>query len=260
MAADVLALLGVALLGALVVETIAFVLALHAKRIDSIDIVWGISLIAVISALYLLQWRHSLWGLIVFGLVVAWGSRLSWHIYRRFRRSHTQDQRYTRLMARWPQKYLPLQIFIRLFVVQALLATTISLPVIIVYYFQPATSWLTLAGLFVWFGGFVCELIADRQLSSFLARPNHDQLMTSGLWRYSRHPNYFGEIVMWWGVALIACATPLWWLGLVGAVTITYLICFVSGIPLTEKQAQTKTGWAEYKKRTSVLLPWPPKK
>lgn len=256
---DFLVLLGFAFIGAIAVQLLAFSYALRTKRVDVIDVAWGPSFIGAIIAMQLHSPSSSLWVIVADILVAVWGVRLSWHIYRRFKHSQIQDERYTNLMKHWPRQYMSLQVFSRLFVVQAILAAIINLPVIVIHLYEPVNSWATMAGLAVWLIGFTFESIADRQLKDFLATPKHGQLMMSGLWRYSRHPNYFGEITMWWGIALIACITPLWWVGIIGAATISTLICFVSGVPLAEARAASKSGWNEYKQKTSVLIPWPPK-
>jgi steroid 5-alpha reductase family enzyme len=128
----------------------------------------------------------------------------------------------------------------------------------VVHLYQPDTTIVVIAGLTVWAVGFAFEVVADNQLKAFL-RQSHGMLMRVGLWRYSRHPNYFGEVMMWWGIALIACSTPLWWVGFIGAAIITYLISFVSGIPPAEARGSLKSDWQEYKRKTSILVPWFPK-
>ncbi len=193
-------------------------------------------------------------------LVAVWGLRLSWHILRRFLRSSEQDERYTVLINNWPPRYRNVQAFWRIFLLQAVLATLISLPVIVIHLYRPEATWTSFAGMLVWIIGFGLEAVADLQLRRFLQRPRRADLLQDGLWQYSRQPNYFGEITMWWGIALICSVTPLWWLGSFGAVVITYLICFVSGIPPAEARAVGKDGWTDYKRRTSVLVPWPPKR
>jgi steroid 5-alpha reductase family enzyme len=252
-------LITVGFAAALMVQLVVFIFALTLKRVDLVDVAWGLSFIAIVKALQLFGPSTAPWVLIVDMLVVIWGLRLSWHIYRRFRKSSEQDARYTALMEQWPEKYRGVQIFFKIFLTQALLATIISMPVIIIHLYQPQTTPVAMIGLVVWVIGFIYEVVADRQLAVFLQKP-HGKLMQRGLWKYSRHPNYFGEITMWWGISLIACATPLWWVGLIGAATITYLICFVSGIPLAESRAKTKKGWKTYHDKTSVLIPWPPKR
>lgn len=255
----ILPFIGVSLLGAFIIQVLGFFYATRIKRIDVVDAIWGINFIAVIIALQLYTPSTDMWTLTVDALVTIWGLRLSWYIYSRFHRSSKQDERYADLMNKWPQSSRGAQIFLKIFVVQALLSVMISLPVITVHVHGPNTNILSVLGLTVWFVGFGLEYTADHQLKAFLQHPN-GQLMKKGVWRYSRHPNYFGEISMWWGIALIASTTPVWAIGLIGAATVTFLLCFISGIPLAERRARSKEGWDIYKQKTSILIPWPPKK
>lgn len=121
------------------------------------------------------------------------------------------------------------------------------------------TGWIA-AGALVWIVGFGFESIGDAQLARFRADPaNKGHIIASGLWRYSRHPNYFGEVVQWWGIGLIALGAPLGWLGLVGPVAITLLIRYVSGVPMLEKHFAGRPEWEEYKRRTNIFIPWFPR-
>lgn len=253
-----LALVAAGFAAALAVQIIAFIVAFRLKRVDVVDVAWGLSFIAIVKGLQLFSPSVTPWVLIVDVLIALWGLRLSWHIYRRFRRSLKQDERYTALMDKWPQQHLGVQMFVKIFLSQAVLATIISAPVILIHFYQPATMPVAIIGLVLWIIGFIYESVADRQLAAFVQQ-HRGELMQTGVWKYSRHPNYFGEMTMWWGISLIACATPLWWVGLIGAVAITYLLCFVSGVPLAENRAKNKKGWSDYSRKTSVLFPWPPK-
>jgi steroid 5-alpha reductase family enzyme len=117
---------------------------------------------------------------------------------------------------------------------------------------------LDFLGLIVWATGFFFEVVGDWQLAHFIKNPsNKDKLMQSGLWQYSRHPNYFGEITQWWGIFLLALSLPFGWMTIVGPLTITSLILFVSGVPLLEKKYAGRADFETYKKRTSKLIPLP---
>jgi steroid 5-alpha reductase family enzyme len=112
----------------------------------------------------------------------------------------------------------------------------------------------------VWLIGFYFESVGDAQLALFIQNPtNKGKLMQTGLWAYSRHPNYFGEVTQWWGIWLIALTTPWGIVTVVGPLMITFLILFVSGVPLLEKKMETHQDFAAYKKRVSVFLPLPPR-
>jgi steroid 5-alpha reductase family enzyme len=125
---------------------------------------------------------------------------------------------------------------------------------------DPVVTVFVILGAGIWLIGMICEIVADQQLARFLSDPRHrGKLMTSGIWRYSRHPNYFGEMMIWWGIAIIGLGYPLSAVGIIGALIITLILAFVSGIPLAEKGASTKPGWKAYKAQTSVLIPLPPK-
>jgi steroid 5-alpha reductase family enzyme len=115
---------------------------------------------------------------------------------------------------------------------------------------------LAVVGFVVWAAGIICESVADYQLRQFLKTKKKDEIMQSGLWRYSRHPNYFGEILSWWGAALVGISLHRWW-AVLGAAVITLLITKISGIPLLEKHYATNKVFQEYKKHTSILIPLP---
>ena len=250
-------------LAALGVMTGLFYIARAKRRIDYVDVGWGLSFMAIAITGWLLGGGyHAPFSTKTFALllVVIWGGRLATHILRRIARSDREDPRYTALRANWKNQSWG-QVFIRIFLVQSVLSLLVSIPVIHIHLLQqPEWSWLAALGLAVWLVGFGLEVVADRQLAAFLANPrSKGKLMTSGLWAYSRHPNYFGELVMWWGIALVCLGTPHGWVGIGGAAVITYLILYISGVPLAEKRASTKPGWPEYKRRTSRLFPRPTK-
>ena len=113
----------------------------------------------------------------------------------------------------------------------------------------------------MWILGFVFESVGDAQLARFIKDPaNKGKLMQSGLWQYARHPNYFGEVLMWWGLWIIALSVPNGLYGIIGPLTITFLILKVSGIPMLEKRMEENPEFVEYKKRTSKFFPLPPKR
>ncbi len=260
MFADFMTLMLVYFAGTLSTQLIAFGFRIKSKRVDVVDIAWGVSFIAGYLAMQLFRPTNSATIILSGVMITAWGLRLSWHIFRRFLRSDKQDERYTKLMSSWPPSNKITQSLFRIFIPQAIIASIVALPVIVVYLYKPSYGGIVIAGLVVWLIGYATEAAADRQLRNFIIHSKPNELMQSGLWRYSRHPNYFGEVTMWWGLAIMACSTGLWWLGIIGALTITMLICLVSGIPLAEARSTSKKGWDDYKRTTSVLIPWPPKK
>jgi steroid 5-alpha reductase family enzyme len=144
---------------------------------------------------------------------------------------------------------------------QGLLLFLVVVPVLLVN-FQPSRSFsiLDAAGLAVWALGFLFEALGDWQLAAFVADPaNAGKLMQDGLWRYTRHPNYFGEVTQWWGLWLLALNVPYGWVTIIGPLTITVLILKVSGIPLLETKMAKHPDFSSYARKTSVFFPWIPR-
>jgi steroid 5-alpha reductase family enzyme len=242
--------------------TLVFSVALSRNRYDVIDIAWGMAFIAIAVVAYSSQSHYQLVSVqtVIVLLIVIWGMRLSWHIYRRWSHSKKEDGRYAELRKSYDKKPggAAVNMYIKVFLLQAILAVLVSSSVIAVCLVAPLPlSWLSLVGGVIWLIGFCFEAISDRQLGMHVRNQrNKHTLMTSGLWKYTRHPNYFGEVTQWWGIFIIALAAPYWWLAIIGPVVITFLILFVSGVSLSEKRFEGRPGWAAYKKRTSKFIPW----
>lgn len=243
----------------LVYITIVFAVAWSRRRLDIVDIAWGGGFIVAAVASLMMGPRGPLQYLVT-GLVIIWGIRLGSYIFKRVRASKSEDPRYTEMRKKW-RGNAALNAYFRIFVVQGFLATIVSVSVVIVN-MADQTKIMPIVGIgvVVWMVGFLFESTGDRQLRDHLADPkNKGKLMTSGLWRYTRHPNYFGEALQWWGIATICLSVPFGVIGIVSPLVITFLLLFVSGVPLTEKRFEGRPGWAEYKRRTSVFIPLPPR-
>lgn len=249
-----------AFIDVLIFMSLVFAYAHRRKRYDLIDAAWGPAFI--VAALFGYAWSSKNGTqLLVTALVLLWGIRIAWHIGRRWLRSAQEDARYVELRKKW-RGDVAVNTYFRIYVVQALLVIVISLPLLLIYTEgQSANPALVVIGCFVWFAGLATQAIADRQLELFVKRTsNHGKLMQTGLWRYSRHPNYFGEIMMWWAIFIISLSATGSLLGIIGPLTITYLIVRISGVPPSERRLEQKPGWKKYKDQTSVLIPLPPKK
>lgn len=258
----VLTATAIVFLAVLVWMTAAYVVARTARRMDVVDVAWSGAFVVAAGTSFGLN-MHGLrvgWNVqtVVTLLVVAWALRLGYHIARRLL-SHKEDKRYVALRKKW-RGFVALNMYVRVFFVQAMLATAISLAVIHINLAEPSPlgSWAFI-GIVVWILGFGFEAIGDWQLRQHLAK-SPKTLMTSGLWRYTQHPNYFGESLQWVGIAIMALGTEFGWVGIISPLIITYLLLFVSGVPLTEKAFKGRRGWSAYKKRTSVFVPWLPRK
>ena len=237
--------------------TAFFLVAYLRKRIDSVDIAWGLGfvLIAVATALH----RPSFRSYVIALIVAVWGVRLAVHIGLRAR-GKKEDPRYIELTKKWKGNYW-LRAYVSIFLTQGLLMLAVASPIIVAS--GPANldwQWLTLAGAYIWAIGFAFEAIADMQLANYLKDKKRPKVLKTGLWKYSRHPNYFGELAQWWGIGIIALQAKWGFVGLIGPLLISYLIIFVSGIPPIEKRRAKDAEYREYQKTTSALVPLPPKK
>jgi len=241
---------------ALIILIIPFIYyALGNKRNDIADVMWGLSFIVIAWTNYLVHSNQTKLALTINILVTIWGLRLSYHIFKRFIRNKIEDRRYEDMRKTWKNDQ-NVATFTNVFLLQAFLAVLVSLPVIIVNTYHSGVNNIAYAGVLIWIFGFLFESRADMQLKKFIMNPsNKGKIMTKGLFKYTRHPNYFGEVLQWWGIAFMALYVSYGWIGILGAVSITFLITKVSGIPLAEKGTSKKPGWEEYKKKTPALLP-----
>jgi steroid 5-alpha reductase family enzyme len=245
---------------ALAYMTLVFMLALAKKNNGVVDIAWGPGFILVGFTVFTIYGQGQARQWLALALVLVWGGRLALHIFMR-NRGREEDFRYAAWRRQWGT-YFIIRSFAQIFMLQGLLLLLVIAPVLlIVGQSQPPLKPLDLLGVLVWLAGFSFETIGDRQLAAFIRDPaNRGQLMTGGLWRYTRHPNYFGEAALWWGMFIIALSAPMGWLGLIGPAVITFLLLFVSGVPLLEKKYRGRPDWEEYKKKTSIFFPWFPKR
>lgn len=235
-----------------------FVASLIKGRNDIADVAWGPGFIvasgAALAAGGVYSWRSLLLG----ALIVLWGVRLSFHIHAR-NAGRGEDPRYRQWREAWG-KWFVLRSFLQVFMLQGGCLLVVALPVIHASAAPPSPfGLLDLFGLLVWLSGFLFEAVGDAQLLRFMHEPaNKGKLMTTGLWRYSRHPNYFGEVTLWWGVWLVACSVPQGGWTVAGPLMITFLLLKVSGIPMLERRYVGRADFEAYKRRTSAFLPLPP--
>ncbi|MCR4395390.1 MAG: DUF1295 domain-containing protein [Candidatus Saccharicenans sp.] len=243
---------------------LVFILSLIKKNAAIVDVAWGLGFVLVVASHLA---RESLLHrvldprqLLVAALITIWGTRLSWHIYRR-NRGKPEDYRYAIWRQKWGQTFVWRSYF-QIFWLQGFFMFLVLMPSLLVLRSRAGRlNWLDALGLLVWLAGFFFEAVADAQLRKFKKIPeNKGHIITTGLWKYSRHPNYFGESVMWWGIFLIALNAPGGWLGIIGPLTITLLLTLVSGIPLLEKKYRCQTEFEAYRAVTSAFFPLPPRK
>ena len=265
---------------------IMFFIAIVLKNNSIIDICWSLNfLLAALLAFLLngfLNKAFLIHQLLIIAFLMIWGLRLSIHIARR-NIGRGEDIRYKKRREAWKKGFY-IKSFFLIFMLQALWAAIIVSPIVFSnsIYIEPDSGTydfftypykfeiipLTIGSL-VWIIGFYFEAIGDRQLRKFLKNPvNKGKIIQSGLWRYTRHPNYFGEITMAWGLFIMAISlviieplTNSWiFITIIGPIMYTLLIRYVTGVPENEKFMITLPGYKEYMARTSVLFPWIPKR
>ena len=252
------AVVGLVILAGMVVLWAA---SLALRNASIIDIFWGLGFV-VAAWLYFGLTPAGFSGrkILVCTLVSLWGLRLSFYILWR-NWGKPEDFRYRAWRESAGKKWWALSFF-QVFLLQGFLLWLISAPLLAAQW-AAAPTYLTgvdyLAAL-IWLAGFFFEAVGDWQMARFKADPaNRGKLITGGLWRYTRHPNYFGEVTLWWGIWLIALGVPGGWLTIIGPLTITLLILKVSGIPMLERHYEGRPDFEAYKRRTSAFFPLPPR-
>lgn len=237
-----------------------FVVGTLLKNNSIVDIGWGIGFVILAWILLFLRLPAALVRVSITLLVSLWGLRLFYHILKR-NHGKPEDFRYVAFRKAWGKWVIP-RAFLQVYMLQGLLMFLIALPFILLKDGQAQVNYvLFVIGVLVFAVGFTFESVGDAQLKAFLSDPdNRGKIMDGGLWHYTRHPNYFGEATLWWGIFLIALSGGVTPFAVIGPVTITLLLLFVSGVPLLEKSMKDKPGYAEYAAKTSIFVPWFPKK
>ena len=238
-----------------------WLVSLRLRDVSIVDIVWGGAGAFIAINTFLVTDGALPRKVLITAMTVVWGGRLALHIASR-KRGKGEDFRYAAMRAEHPESF-PRRSLVTVFLLQAFLIWAISLPVQVAQ-LQTVPSGLTVLdvfGLGVWILGFGFEAVSDRQLRSFLSDPaNEGRVMDRGLWRYSRHPNYFGDSLIWWGIFLVAAATPRGWVTILSPVLMTFFLMKVSGVPMLERAlAERREGYRDYMRRTSPFFPWPPR-
>ena len=256
----------VGFLAALILFQIVAIPGIILRRNDYADVIWGPAFPLSAFAAVLFGTENGFTGLslrsVVLLIVISvWAIRLFSHVGYRNIFKKTEDVRYNSWRKQWGAPAL-LRSWLQVFVLQPVLLYVFLLPVLLsLATAQVTTGPVFYFGLFVWVTGFLFEALGDEQLRRFKSRSeNKGQLMTQGLWSWSRHPNYFCEVVQWWGVWLMVLELPEGWLTIFSPIGVTYLILKVSGVSILEDLMRKRPGFAAYEKRTSIFIPMPPKK
>jgi steroid 5-alpha reductase family enzyme len=258
---DFLVVSGSCLLLAALAMTVTALVARRTGRFAVVDVTWGVALAgtAVVSAVVATlldtgDWRR--WLLLV--LVSAWGLRLSWHI--RQRNQGHEDPRYAAMLegASWATAVR------KVFVVQGAAVWFVALPVQVTAVTETGTAWLAWLGALLWVVGVLFEAVGDGQLAAYKRDPDRGPVMDRGLWGWTRHPNYFGDACVWWGVWLVAASSvpDNWWgaLTILSPVAMTWFLVVATGAKPLERTMMQRPGYPEYAARTSMFFPLPPRR
>ncbi len=237
-----------------------FLVAQLIRNNSIVDMGWGAGFIVVALATLFIQGAYAERNLLLLLLVTIWGGRLTYYIVRR-NWGKPEDFRYARWRREWGRWLVP-RAFLQVFMLQGFLMLVIGYPIILVNANpEPGLNALDYLGLLVWLVGFYFESVGDKQMAEFKKDPaNKGRIINVGLWKYSRHPNYFGEATMWWGIFLLSLSVPFGWSAIISPLAITFLLLYVSGVPMLEKKYKDNPEFREYAKVTSKFFPWFPKK
>lgn len=244
----------------LILMTLLWLLSLRLQNSSIVDIFWGLGFIVVTWLAFVLTPQGYLpRKILISALVTVWGLRLALHIGSR-NRGKPEDFRYANWRTEHGERWWWFS-FVQVFLLQGFLMWLISAPLIAAQTsgFPAILTPLDVLGALVWAIGFSFEAIGDAQLLLFKADPaNKGKLYTRGLWRYTRHPNYFGEAVLWWGFYIIALAAGRWWT-IFSPLLMTFLLLRVSGVAMLERTMRHRPGYEDYMQRTSAFVPWLPR-
>lgn len=253
--------------------TLTYFLSLIREDTSIVDVGWGLGFVLIGAGLFIsIDSDRSIYFEVVRVMITIWGLRLFLHILNR-KAGEPEDWRYAQWRKEWGATHW-WRSYVQVFLLQGLIMTLIAMPLYIAASASDvAFSALAYVGVAIWAIGFYFEAVGDWQLMKFIARQKAKSqekkgrkkkqkpkkaIMQTGLWKYTRHPNYFGEITQWWGIWLVVVTLPMGWLGVISPVIITFLLLKVSGITMLEKRFEDNKEFQRYKKRTSALFPLPP--
>lgn len=242
-----------------VLMTLVWLLSVWRKDASIVDPFWGLGFVLVAWAAYLMPSTDERASLLLPLMVTVWGTRLSGYLTWR-NHGKPEDYRYQAMRKHWGSRFWWVSLF-TVFALQGAIMWVVSLP-LQVGLAQPSQNiaWLRYTGVAIWLAGFLFETIGDWQLARFkAARQDKQQVMDRGLWRYTRHPNYFGDFLVWWGFYLVALSQGAPWWTIVGPILMSWLLIRVSGVSLLERNLlATRPAYADYVARTSAFIPMRP--
>ncbi len=256
---DLLVVSGASLLVVALAMVVTALVARRLGRVSVVDVTWGLLFVLVAWVSYAVG-TSSGRSLLLAVLVTLWGGRLAWHIRRRALGAG-EDPRYEKMLADAPEGRRFSHAVRRVFLVQGLAAWFVALPVQVAAATDQPLGWVAAVGVLVWLVGVTFEAVGDAQLAAFKADPRtRGTVMDRGLWAWTRHPNYFGDSAVWWGVFVIAAEAWPGVLTVLSPVLMTYVLAFATGARLLESEMAKRPGYPEYQQRTSMFFPLPPRR
>ncbi len=245
--------LGLSALAIGIFMILAFTLAQLLRDNSIVDIFWGLGFMWVTAVFWLSQHTVTILKIIFSSLILIWGLRLSLYVYGR-KRGKPEDFRYAQWRRDWGRWFV-VRSFFQIFLLQGAIMWAMLLPLYAVWTHPVFELSAVIIGGIVFITGFIFETLGDAQMARFKKDPvNKGKIITHGLWSVSRHPNYFGESLMWWGIGILAF--PSHWLALLSPLLITLLLNFVSGVPMLERRYRDHPDWEAYASNTSRFFPW----
>lgn len=253
-------LLLVNLLVVLALALVAWLISLPLRDASIMDLFWGLGFVAVAWTSLIAAGGGDSRGWLVTSLTTIWGLRLAGYLtWRKW--GQPEDHRYAAFRKRYGEGFWLISLVV-VFGLQAAIMWIVSLPLPVTMMARGNLNWLDGCGVAIWLIGVTFESVGDWQLARFKANPgNRGQVCDRGLWRYTRHPNYFGDFLVWWGLFLVARAGGApWWVS-ISPILMSVLLLRVSGVALLEKSLVQRTpGYQDYIARTSAFFPWPPRR
>ena len=252
----------VALLAAAVVMGATAAVSRRIDKIAVVDVAWGLSFVVIALCLAVVFPDPHSW--LLAALVTMWGGRLAWHIRKRAT-GHGEDPRYATMLGGEGWSAGAPTVLRKVFLTQSLLVWFVSLPIQVAAAYDVRWWWLVWVGVAIWCLGIVFEAVGDAQLAAYKQRPRDERprILDTGLWGWTRHPNYFGDACVWWGLWLAGAASLGWVQGLatvLAPVAMTFFIRNVTGAKLLEKTMSQRPGWDEYAARVPLFFPRPPRR
>ncbi|HSR04327.1 MAG TPA: DUF1295 domain-containing protein [Proteiniclasticum sp.] len=240
--------------------TILFVVAQILKNNAIVDSFWGPSFLLVAVYTFIVASEPGIRSYVLTAMVLIWALRLFFYITVR-NWNKPEDYRYINMRKRWGTSFPMLKAYLNVFVLQGVLSYIVGLPIISTNTSSvQSLTMINYVGILLWIIGFFFETVGDQQLKTFKAKSeNKGKLMTEGLWAYTRHPNYFGESAMWWGIFFVSLAGLRDLFFIVSPIIMTLLLLYVSGVPLLEKKYKDREDFKAYTRRTNKFFPWFPK-